>query len=254
MKLNLRTIKSTIFVSTLATLLIATHLPSNGNKNAAATPVAAKEVTATHTSAMAALYTQLALDSAGLSQEAFDYALAGYEQLLQAGKIKNEDILTIVDFSRPSSDKRLFVIDLQNGKLLYNTLVSHGRNSGKGQATAFSNAPNSFKSSLGFYVTGGTYKGEHGYSLRLNGEEKGINDNALSRGIVMHCADYVNEKLVQSQGYIGRSLGCPAIPTNVHKKIITAIKDGSCLFLYSSDKRYIAQSKIIKLTKGVMNS
>jgi hypothetical protein len=255
MKLNLRTIKSTIFVSILATLLIATHLPSNGNKNAAATPVVvAKETASAHATAMAALYTQLSLDSAGLSQEAFDYALVGYEKLVQEGKIKNDDILTIVDFSRPSSEKRLFVIDLQNGKLLFNTLVSHGRNSGKGQANAFSNAPNSFKSSLGFYVTGTTYSGAHGYSLRLNGEEKGINDNALSRGIVMHCADYVNESLVRSQGYIGRSLGCPAIPTNVHKKVIAAIKDGSCLFLYSPDKGYTAKSQIIKLSKGVMNS
>ncbi|MCK7556728.1 murein L,D-transpeptidase catalytic domain family protein [Chitinophaga sedimenti] len=167
------------------------------------------------------------------------------------GKIQNDGVLSIVDFSLPSSKKRLFVIDLENGKLLFNTPVSHGRNSGKGDATSFSNAPNSFKSSLGFYVTGNTYSGEHGYSLRLNGEEKGFNDNALSRGIVMHCADYVNEGLVQSQGYIGRSLGCPAIPTAVHKKVISAISNGSCLFVYSRDKGYLAKSKLINFSKLV---
>ncbi|UYQ91366.1 murein L,D-transpeptidase catalytic domain family protein [Chitinophaga horti] len=251
MKLNLRKVKPAIFAITLVTLVVATHLPSNGNKTEATKAAVTKEVTVTRTSAKAALYDQLALDSIGLSKEAFDYALAGYEQLVKTGKVKNDDVISIVDFSLPSSKKRLFVIDLENGKLLFNTLVSHGRNSGKGEATSFSNAHNSFKSSLGFYITGATYSGEHGYSLRLNGEEKGINDNALSRGIVMHCADYVNEGLVRSQGYIGRSLGCPAIPTAVHKKVIQTIRDGSCLFLYSPDKGYIARSKMINFTKLV---
>jgi hypothetical protein len=194
---------------------------------------------------MAALYKTLALDSLGLSQAAFDYAIQGYDHLLAEGKIKREDIISIIDFSLPSSKKRLFVIDLREGKLLFNTLVSHGRNSGGITATTFSNEPESFKSSLGFYITAETYRGEHGYSLRLQGEEKGINDNAMSRGIVMHSADYVNDQVVRNQGFVGRSLGCPAIPAVLHKKIIESIRNGTCLFVYSPDKFYAAHSKIL---------
>jgi hypothetical protein len=185
------------------------------------------------------------LDSLGLSQTAFDYALQGYNDLVSNGELKNDHILSIVDFSLPSTKKRLFVIDMTNGKLLFNTYVSHGRNSGKEMATEFSNDANSFKSSLGFYVTGNTYSGEHGYSLRLDGKESGINDNAASRDIVMHAADYVNENVIKAKGFLGRSLGCPAVPAALHKAIINTIKDGSCLFLYSPDTFYITHSKMI---------
>lgn len=191
------------------------------------------------------LYDNMRLDSVGLSREAFDKALMGYEHLEETGRIKNPDVISIIDFSLPSTKKRLFVIDLKNRLLLFNTLVSHGRNSGKDIANAFSNKMNSFKSSLGFYITGDTYTGEHGYSLRLEGEEAGINDNALSRGIVMHSADYVNESLAKAQGYIGRSLGCPAIPQNIHRKVIERIRNGTCLFLYSPDKYYSLHTKIL---------
>jgi hypothetical protein len=204
----------------------------------------AKAVANSNSSAM--IYQNLKLDSLGLSKEAFNYAMKGKDRLEKEGKLANTDLLTIVDFSLTSSKKRLFVIDLKNGKVLFNTLVSHGRNSGTAVATEFSNAPESFKSSLGFYVTGETYKGEHGYSLRLQGEEAGINDNALSRGIVMHSAAYVNDKLASLQGYIGRSLGCPAIPEKVHKMIIEQIRNGTCLFLYSPDKYYMAHSKMLE--------
>jgi hypothetical protein len=192
-----------------------------------------------------ALYDKLDLDSLGLSREAFEYAVKGYEQLLNAGKILKENLLSIVDFSLPSGKKRLFVVDLESEELLFNTYVAHGRNSGKMVATKFSNKPNSFKSSLGFYVTRSIYNGKHGYSLRLEGEESGINDKALSRGIVMHSAAYADEGRVEHQGFIGRSLGCPAIPQNVHKQIIETIKEGSCLFMYSPDTYYISHSKLI---------
>ncbi len=191
------------------------------------------------------LYDIMRLDTTGLSRDAFENAMTGYEHLQENGRIKNPDVLSIIDFSLPSTKKRLFVIDLKNKLLLFNTLVSHGRNSGKDIANTFSNKMNSFKSSLGFYITGDTYTGEHGYSLRLEGEEAGINDNALSRGIVMHSADYVNDKLGKLQGYIGRSLGCPAIPENVHRKVISSIRNGTCLFLYSPDKYYSAHTKIL---------
>jgi hypothetical protein len=196
-------------------------------------------------SRFSALYSTLKLDSLQLSPEAFTYGLQGYQELMEKGAIKNEHIISIVDFSLPSTQKRLFIIDLDNGKLLFNTFVSHGRNSGTVMATRFSNELNSFQSSPGFYVTGDTYKGEHGYSLRLDGKEEGINDKAYARSIVMHAADYVNERIIKMKGYLGRSLGCPAVPPALHKSIINTIKDGSCLFLYSPDKNYISRSKMI---------
>lgn len=194
------------------------------------------------------LYDNLQLSQSGLSRYAFDYAIKGYNHLLASGKLKNDQIISIVDFSQASSKKRLYIIDLKNKKLLFNTYVSHGRNSGREMANQFSNEPESYKSSLGFYVTGDTYIGKHGFSMRLFGEERGINDNAHSRAIVMHSAVYVSEGAIRMQGFIGRSLGCPALPENLYKPIIGTIKNGSCLFLYSPDKYYAAHSDILKKT------
>ncbi|SDX37870.1 L,D-transpeptidase catalytic domain [Hydrobacter penzbergensis] len=203
------------------------------------------QFTANEGDARLSLYEKLALDSLGLSHEAFEYALKGHDQLQSDGKIEKDNLLSIIDFSLPSGKKRLFVIDLESEELLFNTYVAHGRNSGKDIATKFSNKPNSFKSSLGFYVTGDTYTGKHGYSMRLNGEESGINDRAEGRGIVMHSAAYANENSIEERGFIGRSLGCPAIPKNVHRQIIETICHGSCLFMYSPDAYYLSHSKLI---------
>lgn len=194
----------------------------------------------------ASLYDSLQLQGLGLSKQAYEYAMAGYSKLLVSGKIINDGVLSIIDFSLPSSAKRLFVIDVKNVVVLFNTYVSHGRNSGKAMANEFSNSPQSFKTSLGFYITSGTYFGKHGYAMRLLGEEKGINDNAYNRGIVMHSAAYVSEKYIHSQGYIGRSEGCPAIPSQLHKAIIEKIKNGSCLFMYSPVKYYSSKSAFIQ--------
>jgi hypothetical protein len=191
------------------------------------------------------LYDSLQLENLGLSHEAFVFALQGFYKLKTTGKLQNDSILSVIDFSLPSSRKRLFLINLTKGSLLFNTLVSHGKKSGRETATSFSNQFNSYKSSLGFYITGSPYTGKHGCSLRLEGEEKGINDNAFNRGIVMHSAAYVNEQVISSQGYIGRSEGCPAIPQAVHKMIIEKIKNGSCLYIYSPDKFYVSHSKMI---------
>lgn len=196
------------------------------------------------------LYDSLQLNVKGLSKEAYNYGIIGYNKLMQSGKLKNNETLTIIDFSLPSTAKRLFVIDMKLGTILFNTLVSHGRNSGKDMASQFSNSTNSYKSSLGFYLTSETYIGKHGLSMRLEGEEKGINDNALNRGIVMHSADYVNEDLIRSQGYIGRSEGCPAVPPALHKAIINTIKNGSCLFMYSPVKNYLSKSKFVVENKA----
>ncbi len=192
------------------------------------------------------LYESLELSALGLSKQAFEYALIGYDNLLKSGKIQKNNLLSILDFSLPSSKKRLFVLDIMQGEIVFNTYAAHGRNSGKMIATQFSNQTNSYKSSLGFFITGDIYQGKHGSSLRLVGEEKGINDNAMSRGIVMHCASYVDESIIAQQGFIGRSQGCPALPGNIYKEVIEKIKNGSCLFLYSPDKYYSTHSKILK--------
>jgi hypothetical protein len=199
----------------------------------------------TDNNSIALAYDSMHLDELGLSEQAFDYAMKGFNYLVQQGRIAKHNIISIADFSLPSSRKRLFVIDLDDYRVLFNTYVAHGVNSGREYANQFSNNPSSYQSSLGFYETLHTYIGEHGYSLRLDGLEKGINDNANSRDIVIHAADYVNESFIRSQGYIGRSWGCPALPEKLHKPIIDKIKDGSCLFIYSANNAYLKKSRII---------
>jgi len=158
---------------------------------------------------------------------------------------KNKDVLSIIDFTLPSTEKRLVVLDLKNEKVLFHSLVSHGKNSGSNYATSFSNTPESFQSSLGFYVTENTYQGSNGYSLVLNGLEEGFNDRAKSRAVVIHGADYANPRIVSSLGRLGRSYGCPALPRELAKPIINTIKDGSLLFIYADNQEYIAKSKVL---------
>jgi len=189
-------------------------------------------------------YSSLQLDSLGLSLEAYHKAITGFLNMVISGEIQNPGVLSIIDFSRPSTDKRLFVLDMNNGALLFNSLVAHGRNSGKLLATRFSNRVNSFMSSLGFYLTGEPFIGAHGYSLGLEGIEKGWNDNASSRRIIMHPADYVSEEHIRQWGYLGRSEGCPAIPEELDRAIIDRIRGGSCLFIYSPNNKYLQRSKL----------
>lgn len=191
------------------------------------------------------VYDSLQSKLQGLSREAFNYASQGFAKLIAQGKILNNSIISIVDFSQPSSSKRLYVIDLKNYKVLFNTWVAHGRNSGREMATSFSNQESSYMSSPGFYVTTDTYRGKHGYSLKLEGVEKGINDKANERAIVMHGAAYVNPSLISSQGYIGRSLGCPAVPEKMATPIINTIKDGTCLFIYHPGQSYLHRSALL---------
>lgn len=185
------------------------------------------------------------LSSQGISMDLFSYAMKGYEYLNGINKIANKGIITIIDFSKPSSEKRLYVLNTATGEILFKTLVAHGRNSGKEFASNFSNAASSFASSLGFYTTGNVYNGKHGISLRLNGCEKGFNDNAYRRAVVVHGANYVSENFINQNGYLGRSHGCPAVPAALSKKIIDVIKDGSCMFIYSPSKKYLSLSAII---------
>ena len=176
--------------------------------------------------------------------ESFTKAFEGYVQLKEQGLIV-KDYLTIIDFSLSSNKERLWVVDMLNRKVVLQSLVAHGRNSGEEFASSFSNKSESFQSSLGFYATGEVYQGKHGLSLRLDGLEYGINDNARSRAVVIHGADYVSDKFVKSNGRLGRSQGCPAVPYAIHEDFINTIKDKSCLFIYHPSRVYIAKSKLV---------
>ena len=177
------------------------------------------------------------------SREGFMEALKGFSKLKEKGLI-TKNILTLIDFSLSSNVKRLWVIDLDSNIVLYNSLVAHGRNTGDEYATSFSNVSESFKSSLGFYATGEIYRGKHGTSLKLDGLEKGINSNARERAVVIHGADYVSESFIHNNKRLGRSLGCPAIPLALTEKIISTIKDKSCLFIYYPSSNYKGASKL----------
>jgi hypothetical protein len=190
------------------------------------------------------LYLDLKLQNLGISKEAINYAVKGYQKLVDSGLVKNSQYLTIADLSQSSRNKRFYILDMQNDKLVWNTYVAHGRNSGVDMAKSFSNDLNSNKSSLGFYVTESTYTGKHGLSLRINGLEPGFNDNAEARGVVVHGAPYVNGGRVKSD-YMGRSQGCPALPENEYAQVINIIKDGSVLFVYSPEADYLQSSSLL---------
>ena len=184
------------------------------------------------------LYSGLNLERKGLSNEVFRKALIGYLNLKAQGKLSDKPLLTVVDFEKSSREKRLWVIDIEKQKVLFNTLVAHGKNTGEEFARTFSNTNQSLMSSLGFYVTANTYFGKHGLSLRLRGMDENFNTNALQRAVVMHGANYVSEEFVKKHGRLGRSFGCPALPMNLHKDIIELVKDRTCLFVHYPEESY----------------
>ena len=189
------------------------------------------------------LYDSLQLNRIGLSREAMLYAYKGQRKLAKKGMLDNSDVLTVCDFSQPSNSKRMYIIDVKKFKLLVHTFVAHGKNSGGKYATKFSNRTESLQSSLGFYVTGRTYAGKHGLSLKLNGLEKGFNDKAAKRAVVVHGADYIGDSF--GTAFMGRSYGCPAVPKQVASRVINLIKEGSCLFIYHPSKSYLHGSRIL---------
>ena len=193
---------------------------------------------------IAGIYKQIDFSKVSpLSYEVFAKAYRGYLNLHSMGSLnKEKEIISICDFSLPSSENRLWIIDLVAKKVLFNTFVAHGQGSGDDMATSFSNTENTHKSSLGFYVTGETYDGEHGTSLRLVGMDDGFNDAAYDRGIVVHGAPYVCDKFVCNKGRLGRSWGCPAVPAALSLPIINTIKDGTCLFIYYPDNKYLGSA------------
>jgi hypothetical protein len=174
----------------------------------------------------------------------FSEALKGFYILKEKGVI-HKDILTLIDFSLSSNSKRLWVIDLATNTVLFQSLVAHGKNTGEEFASSFSNNNSSYKSSLGFYATGEIYQGKHGASLRLDGLERGYNDNARQRGVVMHGADYVSESFIRDHKRLGRSQGCPAVPVELTNEIIQLIKDKSCLYIYHPSRSFMMEEKLI---------
>ena len=187
-----------------------------------------------------------------LQSEVFYKAYLGFTNLKKEGKLdENSHLLTICDFSLSSSEKRLWVIDLTEKKVIFNSLVAHGKNTGEEFAQKFSNTESSLQSSLGFYITESTYNGSNGYSLKLLGMDSGYNDAALHRAIVMHGADYVSEDFIKNQKRLGRSWGCPAVPRALAEPIINTIKGKNCLFIYYPDNQYLSSSKWLKTEENI---
>lgn len=191
------------------------------------------------------IYDLISLGQYGLEKDVFFNAYKGFEYLKNKGLLNKENLITICDYSQSSINKRLYVIDIVNSRLLFNTYVTHGRNSGDEFATSFSNAQNSNKSCLGFLISGGTYKGKAGLSMKFEGMEPGINDHVKSRAIVLHGSRFVSASVFANGNTISKSLGCPAVPYGIHSQIIDVIKGGSCFFIYHPDQWYTNTSKIL---------
>ena len=200
---------------------------------------------------MSNTYSGAHLKDSGLDYEVFRKAMIGYYNLKRSNvpmKV-TKPVISIIDFNKASTEERLWIIDLKSKKLLYNTLVAHGKNSGDNFARKFSNTPQSEMSSVGFYVTGETYTGKHGLSLKINGIDHGFNDNAYHRAIVIHGADYVSQSFVDQHGRLGRSQGCPALPIAKTSQIIQLIKDRSCIFINGPEPKY--NSSYLKLAPAL---
>ena len=186
-----------------------------------------------------------AVNDAYPSYEVFSLAMQGYRKMKATKGAVQKNIITVIDFSKSSNEKRLWVINLDTRRVLFNDYVAHGRNSGKEFAQTFSNIPNSYMSSIGFYLTSKTYQGKHGLSLRLDGMDGTFNSNARQRAIVMHGADYVSDDFIKKHGRLGRSYGCPAVSMDIYQDLIQTICEGSLLFIYYPDAEYQQHSEIL---------
>jgi len=194
-----------------------------------------------NTSALGLDPQKLILQATELKPEALILAIRAYQNAAERGYVK-KPYLTVIDYSKPSSQKRLWIFDLQQQKVLYELHVTHGKNSGLQMATAFSNTLNSLQTSLGAFVTEETYNGRNGYSLRLDGLEPGVNDNAKIRGIVIHGAPYASEHFAQQYGRLGLSWGCPAIDNAINAEVIELLKEGSVVYSYSDHAPHLTQA------------
>jgi hypothetical protein len=183
---------------------------------------------------------RLAAIPGGPRRPVLEAALAAYDEAARQGALARPDLLTVIDYTRPSTERRLWVLDLARGRVLFHELVAHGKNSGDNITRFFSNAHGSLMTSLGLFVTGAPYVGQNGYSLRLRGLDPGVNDHAFDRAIVMHGASYVNATIAARLGRLGRSWGCPAVPAAAARDIIDTIKGGSAIFAFGPPARSAA--------------
>lgn len=227
--------KSIFYIILVSSLLVTPSYADNENSDHAKE---VQEISAQYEAAICD-----AIQKADLKPEVAKLAVKAYQKAKDEG-YANKEILTIIDYSLPSTKKRMWVVDLKKQKLLYHTLVAHGQNSGGLKATSFSNKNGSHKTSLGLYQTGQTYTGSKGYSLKLKGLDGQFNSNAYSRAIVVHGAWYVGEKIAK-QGRLGRSWGCPAVAPELAKPIINTIKNGSLVFAYYPDQQWLNKSKFL---------
>jgi hypothetical protein len=195
------------------------------------------------------LYDHVGLENYGLRYDVFRLGIIGFQSLRTEGKLAGKNLITIIDFTKPSTEKRFYTIDLDKKSVVYHSLVAHGRNTGENIAKHFSNKANSNQSSLGFYVTGESYVGSKGYSLRLDGQEKKYNGNMRNRAVVIHAADYVNESWIRKYGRIGRSQGCPALPNDINKAVIDLIKNKTVVFAYFNENDYLKSSAYLNLDR-----
>ena len=223
--------------------------PTQASGDRATAPSVGHEMILPHVETTAVTEAGSAFDAAAwdaaklgsVSLDVFSLALAGAERAVARGEAQ-PSTLTVIDFSVPSTDPRMFVYDLRSRELLFEEHVSHGRNSGQNIPTQFSNEPESYKSSLGLFRAAEGYYGKHGYSLRLDGLEKGFNDRARERAIIIHGADYVNASTARAQGRLGRSLGCPAVRPAISRPLIDTIKEGGLVFAYYPDAGWLSDS------------
>ena len=179
-----------------------------------------------------------------LSPRALEAALTALNRLQASGAKVRSDILTVIDYTKPSTERRLWVFDLAHTRVLFEELTAHGKNSGDNRAVRFSNVPNSLMTSLGAFLTGDTYIGKHGLSLRLQGLEKGVNDKSMERAIVIHAAAYVNDSDAKTKGRIGRSWGCPAVRPEISRRLIETVQGGTLVLAYYPDRSWLQNSKL----------
>ena len=216
----------------------------------AAQKAAAQAVPAVNTSATPAVF---AKNVEGLSPKVLAMALDAMACAKAKGVSGNDELLTIIDYSLPSTQRRLWVLDLKHGDVLFHELVAHGRGSGDNYATRFSNLNDSHQTSLGLFLTGGTYTGGNGYSMILKGLDSGVNDNAEPRHIVMHGAWYVSNDQIRSQGRLGRSWGCPALSQDMAPRVIDTIKGGTFVFSYAGEASWLKKASNSTKTCGGSN-
>jgi hypothetical protein len=216
--------------------------PAGENKVAATTTSKTYSAKELFNEYVNSVYQAANLNQTGLSQQVFEKALTGYFNLKAANKLsKNSSVITVVDFTKSSREKRMWIVDILNKKLLLNTWVAHGQGSGGDMADHFSNTNESHQSSLGFYVTDDVYFGKHGRSLRLDGMDEGFNNAARNRAIVVHAADYVSQGAIAQLGRLGRSHGCPAVSPEVSDMVINTIKGKTLLFINGNERNYTSK-------------